>query len=158
MRKILFVTVMALLVLPATYAILPTKHNISKNPTAAELQIPLYGSDKTISLADFLKLTPKGYTKLTGKKLNMKDKLGLSLTKRQMKKCVNKDGTVNLEKLKKLDTEGFNIGGFALGFFLSIIGVLIAYLISKGEQPDLVKWAWIGAAVGLVVYLIIILV
>lgn len=156
MRKTLFVFVMAGFVLPGTYAILPAKH-VTKSPTAAELQIPLYGSDKKISIADFLKLTPKGYKELTGKKLTIKDRLGLTLTKRQIKKCVDKDGTVNIEKLKKVDTTGFNIGGFALGLFLSIIGVLIAYLISKGEQPDLVKWAWYGAAVGLILYLLILI-
>ncbi len=153
MRKILFVTIMAVLVLPATYAILPTNPT-TKNPTAAELQIPLFGSDKMISLADYLKLTPKGYKELTSKNLKLKDKLGLKLTKSQLKKCISKDGTVNMEKMKKVDSSGFNIGGFALGLFLSIVGVLIAYLISKGEQPNLVKWAWIGAGVSLIIYLL----
>jgi hypothetical protein len=156
MRKILFATVMVVLVLPATYAILPTEPT-TKTPTASELQIPLYGSDKTISLADFLKLTPKGYKELTGKKLKLKDKLGLKLIQREFKKCIDKDGTVNVEKMKKVDGSGFNIGGFLLGFFLSIIGVLIAYLISKGEQPNLVKWAWIGAAISLVIYLLLLI-
>jgi hypothetical protein len=154
MRKILFATVMAVLVLPATYAILPSERT-SKNPTAAELQIPLYGSDKSISMADFLKLTPKGYKELTGKKLKLKDKLGLKLVQREFKKCIEKDGTVNIEKVKKVETEGFSIGGFVLGLLLSIIGVLIAYVISKGEQPNLVKWAWIGAGVALALYILI---
>lgn len=44
---------------------------------------------------------------------------------------------------------GFHFGGFALGFFVGLIGVLIAYLIRGDEAVDRNrrKWAWIGFGV-----------
>ena len=46
------------------------------------------------------------------------------------------------------------IGGFALGFLLGVIGVLIAYIIENGKNRPLIKWAWIGLAAWVVVWLI----
>ena len=53
-----------------------------------------------------------------------------------------------------LDTSDFNIGGFVLGLLLSVIGVLIAYLIG---DTNVIKWAWIGFAVFLVIFLLAVL-
>ena len=44
--------------------------------------------------------------------------------------------------LEKQDYTGFHFGGFALGFFLGILGVGIAYW--TGGSDDMKKWAWIG--------------
>ena len=156
MKKLLFATFLVAFILPVSYAINP--ETVKKDPLASEIMLTLFGSDKKVSLEEFLKMTPKHYKEITGKKMKFKDKISMKLAQRQLKKCMNSDGTVNMEKLNKVDTSGFNIGGFALGLFLSIIGVLIAYLISKGEQPNLVKWAWIGAAVGLIIYLLLIII
>jgi uncharacterized BrkB/YihY/UPF0761 family membrane protein len=81
----------------------------------------------------------------------------------QLKKSINRDGTINSDRMAKLlspgagkdVTAGFHVGGFLLGFFLSLIGVLIAYLINDDKKPSRVKWAWIGAAVSLVIWLIV---
>src|SRR5689334_3768898 len=68
---------------------------------AEDMMMPLPGTNQQISLADFVKLTPKEYKTLTGTKLSLKEKISLKLTQRQLKKTINKDGTVNAEKFKK---------------------------------------------------------
>ena len=49
---------------------------------------------------------------------------------------------------------GFHIGGFALGFLLGLIGVLIAYLINDDKKKERVKWSWIGCLVLVVILLL----
>ena len=48
---------------------------------------------------------------------------------------------------KRGDGEGFQAGGFFLGFLLGLIGVLITYLINDDQKRNRVKWAWIGFAI-----------
>lgn len=123
---------------------------------ASDVQIPLMKSDKMISLQNFLTLTPKQYKNLTGKKLNVLDRVNLKVTQKQMKKFVAKDGTVDEVEVKKYadgDT-GFHLGGFALGFLLGLIGVLIAYIISDDKKAQRTKWAWIGLAAWVVILLV----
>ena len=45
-----------------------------------------------------------------------------------------------------------HLGGFALGFFIGLIGVLIAYIIEDDYKRNRVKWAWIGWGVFVVFY------
>lgn len=103
---------------------------------------------------EFLKLTPKRYHELTGKKMKMSQKISLKLAQMKVKKMLKKGKTVDLISLTKkgIDTSDFNIGGFLLGIFLFLIGVLIAYLIGG---DDLIKWAWIGAGVVAILWLLV---
>jgi hypothetical protein len=77
---------------------------------------------------------------------------------KKLQASIADDGTINNKKLRKAFsgdiTEGFHLGGFALGLFLFLIGVLIAYLIKDGNHEVRVKWAWIGAAVAALLYII----
>jgi len=69
-----------------------------------------------------------------GKKLKWKEKQGLQTLKWKIKRW-KKDGLTNEEIDAKLDAGAFsfNFLGFLLGFFLSLIGVLIAWLVWGGE-------------------------
>ena len=49
-------------------------------------------------------------------------------------------------------TSGFHLGGFALGFLIGPIGVLIAYLIDDDKKRNRVKWAWIGLIAWVVIF------
>src|SRR4051812_23717662 len=90
------------------------------NPSAEDVMIPLFVTDKKISLAQYVTLTPKEYKTLTGKKLNLKEKISFKIMQRHLRKSMEKDGTVNMEKFQKLanDDTSFHFGWFALGFFL----------------------------------------
>ena len=126
---------------------------------ASEILIPIGNSGQKISLLDLSRMSVKDVEAYTGKKMKWIDRVGFKTAQRELRKSINRDGTLDSKKfertLKKADiTEGFHIGGFALGFFLTIIGVLIAYLINDDKKATRVKWAWIGFAVSLVLILI----
>lgn len=91
-----------------------------------------------------VKMSVKDYEKLRGKKMNFAEKFAFKMTKKRFEK-----------QLKADDSTGFHVGAFILGFFVGIIGVLIAYLVSK--DPNFRKWTWIGFGVGVVAYLLLLL-
>lgn len=105
---------------------------------------------------EFLKLTPKRYEELTGQKMSMSQKISLKLAQKKIKRMLKKGEKVDLVAMSKkgIDTSDFNIGGFLLGIFLFLIGVLIAYLIGG---DDLIKWAWLGAGLVAVIWLLVLL-
>ena len=58
---------------------------------------------------------------------------------RKLRQNIHADGTLDKGFVKKFDSYRgifgiFNLGGLALGLFLSLIGVLIAYLITTGDK------------------------
>ena len=133
---------------------------IVKPKKADEIMIPIGNTGQKISLLDLAQIKVKDFEALSGRHLSLVDKIGFKLAQRQLQKSINSDGTVNNKKLKKyLDradvTTGFNIGGFALGFLLGLIGVLIAYLINDDKKSARVKCAWIGFAVWIVILIIL---
>ena len=89
------------------------------------------------------KMSVKDYEMLTGKKMNFAERLVFKITKKRFaKKLAMAEG----------GSSGFNIGGFALGLLLGLIGVLIAYIFIK--DANLIKWAWIGVGVLVVILLL----
>lgn len=134
----------------------------SKSPLATEIMLPIGKGGKMISLADLATISPKQFTELSGKKLSLVEKAGLKLSQRQIRKCINADGTVNSAKLSKLSKKaeggGFHLGGFALGFLLGLLGILIAYLLNDDLKSSRVKWAWLGFAAAILFWLLMILV
>lgn len=123
---------------------------------------PVPKSDNTVaapfanmSVEDFLALTPKKYKELTGEKLSFTQKIALKMTQKKVKRAIKNGEKVDAATMAGgLDTSDFNIGGFVLGLLLSAIGVLIAYLIG---DTNVIKWAWIGFAVFLVIFLLAVL-
>lgn len=131
-----------------------------KNPVkASEVYLPVGKNGQLISLMDLSQIRVKDLENLTGRKMKLVDKINFMIGQRELKKSINSDGSFNKKKIEKYFsradvTSGFHLGGFALGFLLSIIGVLIAYLIKDDKKQARVKWAWIGFAVSLVIILI----
>ena len=119
-------------------------------------------SEKTVAapfsgmtVQDFLALTPKKYKELTGEKLSLTQKISLKLAQKKIRKAVKNNESVDSADIASaVETNDFNIGGFVLGLLLSVIGVLIAYLIG---DTTVIKWAWIGFGVFMVIFLIAIL-
>lgn len=147
---------MALTVLTSSYAagtasVLPS----SKKPAkinAADVMIPVGKTGQQISLLDLSHMKVKEVEALTGQKMKLADKIGFKVAQKELSRSISADGTIDSKQLnkmaaKKADGGGFHLGGFALGFLLGLIGVLIAYLINDDLKRSRVKWAWIGLAV-----------
>jgi hypothetical protein len=152
---------LALLILSTTFAkpsvvVLPSK---PAKLNANQILIPIGKNGETISLVDLSRMKVKDLEAITGQKMKLASKIGFVLTQKQLRNSINADGTINNKKLNKAFSKAngssdFNLGGFALGLLLSIIGVLIAYLIKGDEHAARVKWAWIGFGVSLVIWLL----
>lgn len=135
---------------------------IIENPPlkANQLFVPIAGTDKKISLLDLSTISVKEFEAATGRNMKLGQEIQFKLAQRELRKSINADGTVNNKKITKLygkmadGTSDFNIGGFALGLLLGLIGVLIAYIISDDKKRARTKWAWIGLGVAVLIYLI----
>ena len=69
-----------------------------------------------------------------------------------MRDNIAPDGSFNSKAIKKAFGDGgFHLGGFALGFFLSLLGVLIAYLINDDNKSSRVWSAWRGFIAGFLI-------
>ena len=157
MKKCIFLAT-AFFVLVISFA--TTRVTVKPALKASEVFIPIGNTGQKISLLDLSQISIKEVQSLTGKKMKLIDRVTFKAAQRELRQTINPDGTINSKKmskqLKKADvTAGFHLGGFALGFFLSIIGVLIAYLINDDKKGSRVKWAWIGFAVSLAIWIIV---
>jgi hypothetical protein len=158
MKKILFLFTAVLLFTTSFAASLPVSHPVKK-VKATEVMIPIGKTGKTISLFDLSQIKVKEMEVLTGKKMKFWDRLAFKAAQKQLRSSINKDYTIDNRRLNKLaakapDGSGFHLGGFALGFLLGLIGVLIAYLINDDKKSTRVKWAWIGFAAWVVILII----
>lgn len=156
MKKIL-VLFTALCFLTNTFAAFEIKHP-TKN--AAEIFLPVGNAGQKISLMDLSKISVKDFEKLSGKHLNFFDRIAFKSGQRNLRNGISVDGTIENKKLLKFTdgdgdhSTGFHFGGFALGFFLPLIGVGIAYLIGGEEdvRRNRVKWAWIGTGISATIF------
>jgi Flp pilus assembly protein TadB len=107
------------------------------------------------------KMSVKEFETFTGRHLNVIERSLFKLEQKKLKKSFDAQGNVTNKKLdkylKKADgSSGFHLGGFALGFLLGLIGVLIAYVaFSDDNKSNRVKWSWIGVGVVVVLYLVL---
>lgn len=110
-----------------------------------------------MTVSDFLELTPKKYTELTGKKMKLSQKISLKIGQHKVKKALKKGQIpdLNATMAAGIDFSDFNIAGFILGLILGILGVLIAYLIG---DSNIIKWAWLGFAVWILFILIVVII
>jgi len=124
---------------------------------ATEVYVPIGKTGKFISVMDLSQIKLKDYDALTGKKMKLMEKVNFRLGQRELKKSINQDGTFSNKKVEKYFNKAalggaFSISGLLLGLFLSLIGVLIAYLITTGDKKGRIIWAWIGAAISLILW------
>lgn len=140
------ILVLALVLQTGGFAtLLPT----SPSPRASSVMVPLGNTGKQISLQELSVISLQNLQELTGKKMNLADRITFKLAQKELRNSILEDGSFDNKKLKKLALKadgsgGFNIGGFALGFLVGLIGVLIAYLINDDKKKARVKWAWLG--------------
>jgi len=158
MKKLMFV-ITVFLVSVASMASNPFYATVKPNRLhASAVMIPIGSEGKKISLLELSAISRSGLENLTGWKMTLTQRLAFKGAQKKIRNGVNQDGYIVDKKLNKVFTgegeTGFHIGGFALGFFLGLIGVLIAYLIKDEKKRNRVKWSWIGLAAWLVIYLI----
>lgn len=158
MKKI-FSLLVALSVLCTSFA---ASGIFSPNKNAKEVYVPL-GNNLQISLNDLSTIKVKDYEKISGRHLNFFQKMSFKAGQRQLRKSIAEDGTITNKNLVNAisDTDhsvGFHIGGFALGFLLSLIGVLLAYVIGgdPAVKKNRAKWAWIGFGVWIIILILFI--
>jgi hypothetical protein len=156
MKKII-VLFTGLLVLTGSFASVTVIHPSLK---ASEIFLPVGKTSQKISLLELSKIKIKDFEALRGHKMDLIDRLSFKAAQRQVRNSINLDGTINSKKLEKFEKQrdgdtGFHLGGFALGFFIGGIGVLIAYLINDDYKHNRVKWAWIGFGIGVVLTVIL---
>jgi len=125
---------------------------------AKDVLVPVGKLGNKISVMELSRISTGDYQQLTGDKMNLFDKLSFKITQHKLRQSINRDGTFNRKAMAKFfgGEYGFHVGGFALGFLLGLIGVLIAYLIKDDYKPNRVKWAWIGFGIGLIISIIIV--
>jgi hypothetical protein len=160
MRKILLLLT-GLLIIAGSYASVNVIKPKEPTLNAAEVFFPVGNTGKQISLLELSQISVKDFETLTGKKLNFLDRIGFKKAQKKVRNQIAPDGTITSKKferyIKKAGETGFHLGGFALGFFVGLIGVLIAYLIKDDYKSNRVKWAWIGFGIAVVLNIILII-
>lgn len=127
----------------------------STTPVPVKSESTAVAPFSNMSVEDFLNLTPKKYKELTGEKLSLTKKISLKLAQKKIRNAIKKNEKIDSDTMANaVDTSDFNIGGFILGLLLSVVGVLIAYLIG---DTSVIKWAWIGFGIFLVIFLLAVL-
>jgi len=93
-----------------------------------------------LSAEEFLDLSAKDLQKMTGKKLRLRDKMGLKLAQRNVKKLLKeKASAINVAEEFQKERGGFNILGFLLGLVLGPIGILLAWIfVDDGLRSSLI--------------------
>lgn len=156
MKKILAL-VTALAIMTSSFAAFPVFDKPTKK--ASDIMIPVGKTGQTISLQDLSQISVADFQKLTGSKMRLVEKAGFKIAQRDLRKSINNDGTFNSKKvnkfMKKAEGSSFNLGGFALGFLLGPIGILIAFIISDDNRRARTKWALIGFLAWLAIVLLL---
>jgi len=160
---------------PKFYALLLTAvsffvfNTINAAPSLTILVKPANGSVKPgpdplslISARQFLTLTPKKYQELTGKKMNLFQKMEFKMIQHKVKKMVNRGEVVTMADVKdKFDDIGsMNVLGFLLGLVLGPVGVVIALILKETGNvgSDVLTWSLYGLLVWLAIVLVAILI
>jgi hypothetical protein len=114
-----------------------------------------------ITAKQFISLTPQKFQELSGKKLNIIQKVQLKIMQHKVRKMVRKGEVVTMADVqKKFDDLGsMNVLGFLLGLILGPIGVIIALILKETGDvgPDVLRWSLYGLLIWLVIVLLIIL-
>jgi len=109
----------------------------------------------------FASLTPQKFQELTGKKMNLAQKIEFKMVQQKVKKMVKKGEVVTMADVQKKfqDMGTMNVLGFLLGLILGPIGVIIALILKETGDvgPDCVRWSLYGLLIWLAIVFLVIL-
>ena len=137
MRKLLLVLTLFMFALSSFAAVSST----------SPIKIDPADKSTSITLQQFVNLSPKEYSALTGKKLGLFQKAELKFAQKKLANTIKKNASLKhmkIDALKREPISGAYWAGAALGAFLGPIGVLIAYLINDDNKQERVRAAWRG--------------
>jgi len=132
---------------------------ISKPSTLATIKNP--NPLSLISAKQFLTLTPQKFQELTGKKMNLVQRLEFKMLQHKVKRMVRRGEVVTMADVQKKfeDVGSMNVLGFLLGLVLGPVGVVIALILKETGDvgSDVVRWSLYGLLVWLAIVLVVIL-
>ena len=132
---------------------------ISRPATLATIKYP--NPLSLISAKQFLTLTPQKFQELTGKKMNLVQRLEFRMLQQKVKKMVRRGEVVTMADVQKRfeDVGSMNVLGFLLGLVLGPVGVVIALILKETGDvgSDVVRWSLYGLLVWLAIVLVVIL-
>ncbi|HCY89475.1 MAG TPA: hypothetical protein DHV17_04370 [Chitinophagaceae bacterium] len=166
MKKITFlVTLMAMTFQLSAFSVKPV--HTEPKVKASAVMIPVGKKGEAISLYDLSVISKADLERMTGQKMSLPQRLAFKGAQKKLKKSIDEQGYIKSKKLQKYfsnaqqskggefdGTTGFHLGGFALGFLLGLIGVIIAYIINDDKKSNRVKWSWLGFAIWIGIVLI----
>jgi hypothetical protein len=116
----------------------------------------------SITAKQFVALTPQQFRELTGKKMNLFQKMGLKVMQHKVKRMIRKGEVVTMADVQKKfdDLNSMNVLGFLLGLILGPVGVVIALILKETGDvgADVVRWSLYGLLIWLAVVLVAILI
>ena len=129
----------------------PVPSTIIKDPNPLSL----------MTAKQFLTLTPQKYEELTGKKMNLVQKVEFKMVQHKVKKMVKRGEVLTMADVQKRfqDMGSMDVLGFLLGLILGPIGVIICLILKETGDvgPETVKWSLYGLLIWLAIVLIVIL-
>lgn len=148
MKKITFL----LIAVFSTYAFsgVNTATAFSIIKPVADKEVPATVNNlKYLQVSEFVNLSVKEYSELTGKKLSFLQKVSFKATKMKMKRDLKKNPDLKITDYVDADGGTFRLDALWLiiGILLGPIGVLIAY-VTKQEKYRITS-SWIGFGIWL---------
>ena len=162
MRKVLLLF-LSIAFVSSTFAT-STVSEVKPALNANNIFVPVGKTGQKISLMELSKISLSDFEKLANRKMKLFDRMAFKSAQKKLKKGLNTDGSFKSAKFEKAvkrmmaGETGFHAGGFALGFFLGAIGVLVAYLLNDDYKRNRVKWAWIGLATWVVIWIVLVII
>lgn len=100
---------------------------------ASQVMIPI-SAGKSISLLDLSQMKVKDFENLSGRHLNLLQRITFSLAQKKLRKSINEDGTVNSKKLTDSITNAAN-GSIPKGLYI-VLAIFGLAWIAMGVMDD----------------------
>lgn len=109
---------------------------------------------RDLKAGDFLDMKARDFAELTGTKLKLRDRLAISLAKKQVRKEMRK-GTMtagdSVADVAQQAAKDINVGAFFLGLFLGLLGLIIVLIAFEDKE------AWKSALLGWGIWILLLI-